>query len=191
MEYKDLDLLQVGHTIQLTGVIYASGDKALLCFLPGEDADLPTDVLQMSLDEWKQFVRQTDLLEVEVLAHGQDRKLTKAVLRKSTRQIEQGVSWNVYRRDGYACRYCGRDTVPLTVDHLVTWESGGPSIEVNLVSSCRKCNKVRGNLDYDKWLKEPYYVRASKGLSPATRAENEALVATLDAIPRRPHKRSR
>lgn len=191
MKFEDLDLLQIGNTIQLTGVIYASGDKALLCYLPGEDTDLPTEGLEMTLEQWKQFVRQTDILEVEVLAHGQDRKLTKAILRKSTRQIEQGVSWAVFRRDDYACRYCGRDNVPLTVDHLVTWESGGPSIEDNLVSSCRKCNKVRGNLEYVEWLKDPHYLRFSKNLSALVRADNEAVVATLDAIPRRPHKRSR
>ena len=61
-------------------------------------------------------------------------KLYKAVIRKCQRNIEQGVSWNVFRRDGYACRYCGNKEVPLTVDHLVLWEESGPSTEANLVS---------------------------------------------------------
>jgi 5-methylcytosine-specific restriction endonuclease McrA len=191
MEFKDLDLLQVGHSIQLTGAIYASGTKALLCYLPGEDIDLPTDVLVMSLEEWKKFVRQTDLLETEILEHGQDRKLTKALVRKSTRQIEQGVSWNVFRRDGYACRYCGRDTVPLTVDHLVLWEEGGPSIEENLVSSCRKCNKVRGNTQYADWLNHRYYRDKSAGLSEAVKEANVVLLTKLADIPLRVHTRSR
>ena len=61
-------------------------------------------------EDWKKVLRQTDLLETEVLALSEDGKLTKAILRKSQRQIEARISWNVFRRDGYRCRYCGRGT---------------------------------------------------------------------------------
>ena len=83
------------------------------------------------------------LLEAQTQA--EDGTLTKAILRKTARQIEASVSWQVWRRDGCRCRYCGRDNVPLTVDHLVRWEEGGPSTEENLVSSCKKCNQSQGD----------------------------------------------
>lgn len=147
--------------------------------------------LEMNADDWQKFLRQTDLLETEVLAKASDGTLAKIILRKSERQIDAGVQWRVYKRDGYRCRYCGKDDLPLTVDHLVTHEEGGPMTEENLVAADRKCNKVRGNLSYEEWLKHPRYLETSKNLTPEVRAANEALVATLDKIPRKAHVKSR
>ena len=75
--------------------------------------------------------------------------------------------------------------MPLTVDHLICWESMGPSIEANLVSSCRKCNKNRGETPYDQWLDHPYYREVSSGLTETVKAENIAVLATLPRIPLR------
>lgn len=189
-----LDLGQLGHTIQISGVVYGSVDELYLCLLPEEapaDPERPVHVLQLSHEDWKAVIRQTDLLETEVLAQAEDGQLLKAILRKSTRQIEQGLSWNVYRRDGYRCRYCGNDKVPLTVDHLVLWEDGGPSIEANLVACCRKCNKARGRMQYGEWLQSPFYSRMKQRLPISIQEANEALLATLDAIPRKLHRASR
>ena len=195
MEFTDLNILDVGNTIQLGGAIYIDGSKAYLCYFP---ADAPSDEeplavenLLMDKDEWKQFLRQTDILEAEVLAKADDGKITKAILRKSARQIEQGVHWSVYRRDGYACRYCGKDDIPLSVDHLVLWEKGGPSTVENLVAACRKCNKTRGNTEYADWLNHPHYKRMCKNLTDHIRGLNIAVLDTLAAIPLRIHRRSR
>lgn len=205
---KDIDLLKVGHTIQLAGAVYAGEGKAYLVMFPEESGCIDVqgsdevilrtnhhtyevESLELSQEEWKTFLRQTDLLETEVLAKAEDGKTTKAILRKSSRQIEQGVSWAVFRRDRYACRYCGADDVPLTVDHLVLWEVGGPSIEENLVSACRKCNKTRGNTEYAEWLHHPYYKKVSHYLTAHGRQLNIDLLPTLDSIPIRPHKRGR
>lgn len=217
MKLDDLDLLAVGHSIQLAGALYADGEQVFLVPLPGElteeqqaclseasdhmrrkfnspsdDTVLP--ILDMDLADWTRFIRQTDLLETEIMAHADEngnRKLAKAIIRKSQRQISQGVSWAVYKRDGYRCRYCGAEGIPMTVDHLVLWEEGGPSIEANLVAACRKCNKVRGDTPYEEWLKHPYYRKVSKPLTFAQIEANHALLATLDAIPRMKHKPSK
>ena len=210
MEFKDLTLLDIGNTIQITGVVYSGEGKHLICFFPGHHGELsscvPADdnivvidpgrdqleALNMSRDEWVQFLRQTDIMETEVLAQaGPDVKITKAILRKSARQIATQISWAVFRRDGYACRYCGNDNIPLTVDHLVLWEEGGPSIEANLVAACKKCNKVRGNIQYAEWLDHNFYKNRSKNLTPEQKEANLALVPTLDAIPRMIHKPTR
>ena len=187
--------------------------KMFLCLLPGQKGDLydsknavyldgtingtaaeqeiPVQVICMNAEEWAQLLRQTDLLETEVLVKSSDGTVAKAIIRKSARQIDQGTSWKVFKRDQYKCRYCGADDVPLTVDHLVLWENEGPSTENNLVSACRKCNKVRGNMSYADWLKHPRYRQVSAKLNAATRAANEALLSTLDTIPRVLHVKSR
>ena len=208
----ELDLLKFGNSIQMAGAVYQGDGQLFLALFPEDqgaldDADgrytfLPRGVqrgeegaqhivaLEMDQDDWTRFLRQTDLLETEVLAQAADGALTKTILRKSQRQISQGVSWAVYKRDGYRCRYCNNDDVPLTVDHLVLWEAGGPSIAENLVAACRRCNKARGNTHYAAWLEHPYYLRVSSNLGPATRRANQDLAATLGAIPRMVHKPS-
>jgi len=193
MKFSELKLLDVGNTIQLAGAIWVGQHMTLLCYFPGEEPEVnwPVETLDMTLDEWQQFIRQTDILETEVLAQAKDGKLTKIILRKSARQISQGVSWQVFKRDRYACRYCGRDDVPLTVDHLVLWEEGGPSIEKNLLSACRKCNKKRGNLPYDEWLKHPYYLKVSANMSDLDRSINAAIADRLKDIPRMAHKHTK
>lgn len=195
---SDHPLLKFGHDILLAGAVYADpNDHCFLVMFPGEAVSHETGEpmlteVEMSQDDWVELLRQTDLLETEVLAQAPDKTLYKAIIRKSTRQIEQNVSWAVYHRDKYSCRYCGKGGgIPLTVDHLVTWESGGPSTMENLVSSCRRCNKVRGDLEYATWLKHPHYLNVSQNLTEGERLANTMLLPTLDKIPRRVHQRSR
>jgi hypothetical protein len=208
MKLSDLNILDVGNTIQLVGAVYADKDRIFLCMMPNglsEDQDTelncqlngvastrPVKMLYMDAADWEKFLRQTDLLETEILeAAGPNKEIVKAITRKLTRQISQDVSWKVFRRDGMKCRYCAAADVPLTVDHLVLWEHGGPSIEANLVSACKRCNKFRGNTEYADWLVSPQYKGSSKKLDEATRQKNLALVNTLSIIPRRLHNSSR
>lgn len=215
MKLADLDLLAIGNEIGLSGAVFSGQGKLILCMFPeergsvmapdgtdrmvyflprasGEDGDLlDVHVLDMDDEDWKKFLRQTDVLEAEVLRMASDGTLAKVVLRKSARMIEARVSWHVFKRDGYRCRYCGRDDVPLTVDHLVLWEEGGPSVPENLVSACRKCNKTRGRTPYAEWLESRSYRTVSKGLTAEVREANAALSGTLDAIPRMVHTKSR
>jgi len=188
----DFDIKAVGTDLLLVGGVWAGDHSTYICVFP-EFHGIPEDihVLSMSGDEWKKLIRQSDLVEKEVLEKAEDGKLIKAVARKCQRSIDQNVSWAVYRRDEFRCRYCGNDKVPLTVDHLVLWEECGPSIEDNLVACCRRCNKTRGNMQYADWLKHPYYRKVSQNLTALTRTDNEELVETLDAIPRVIKKRKR
>jgi hypothetical protein len=195
MKLSDLNILSIGHTIQMVGVIYQGEGRTFLVPFPEEhrihEDNEDTVVLNMDLADWQRFLQQTDLLDVEAVVRDKSGAVGKAILRKSQRQIEQGVSWRVYKRDQYRCRYCWADDVPLTVDHVVCWEEGGPSIEANLLSSCRKCNRVRGNLAYGAWLPHPHYREVSKRLPDEMKRANEALIGTLDSIPRRTQPRSR
>lgn len=188
---SDINILEVGNSILMTGAVFSAPDKHYLCFFPFDREDLPFEPLEMDVEDWKKFVRQTDLLETEVLASAPDGTLAKVILRKSQRVIDSVIQWRVFKRDEYKCRYCGADGTPLTVDHLVLWEEGGPSIDENLISACKKCNKTRGNLQYADWLKHPRYKTTSAKLTPEVRAANEALLGTLAAIPRNVHTRTR
>lgn len=186
-----LDIYKIGSTIQMVGSVYAGEGKAYLCLFPNESADHEIIHLKMSREDWEKFHRQTDLLETEVITKASDGKLAKTVIRKSQRQIDAEVSWSVWRRDGTRCRYCHAGDVALTVDHLVTYESGGPSIPCNLVSACKRCNRERGNMEYAAWLSSKEYAHCSARLPVWVKQANDDLVPTLDTIPRLVHKRSR
>lgn len=189
MKLSDLNLLDFGEKIGLTGAVFSSNDGPIyLCMFP-EQPNLSRELLEplnMSLEDWTTMLRQLDLQETEVLVKDKATgELVKAILRKSQRTMEQRVSWSVFKRDHYHCRYCGKDGVPLTVDHLICWEDGGPSIEDNLVAACRPCNKARGNTEYGAWLRDPYYLKVSRNLPSSMQEANQDLVAKIRLIPRR------
>ena len=192
IKFEDLDLLTIGHSVQLAGSVWADARKMYVVLLPDEKVgERQLETMELDVDQWKKLLRQSDLMETEILAVHPDGTVAKAIVRKGARQIDQAVSWRVFKRDGYACRYCGKDDVPLTVDHLVLWEDGGPSIEQNLVSACRKCNKTRGNMKYPDWLRDPFYSDLSKNISETQRIANRSLLSTLNSIPKVPHVKSR
>jgi len=54
---------------------------------------------------------------------------------------------NVFRRDGWACVYCGdRDKRSLTIDHVVPQSKGGKNTWENLVTACKTCNHKKSDL---------------------------------------------
>jgi 5-methylcytosine-specific restriction endonuclease McrA len=191
MRFSEINLSKIGQEVQLVGGIWAGDGKAYLCYFPEFGQEFAPEPVEMDQDDWKALLRQSDLVETEVLARSENGELVKAIVRKCQRVVEQGVSWAVFKRAQYKCEYCGRDNVPLTVDHLVLYEDAGASVEENLKAVCRKCNKVRGRMQYADWLRHPYYLDVSKRLSQEQRDKNESVVATLDAIPRVAHVRSR
>lgn len=57
--------------------------------------------------------------------------------------VSKRVRYEVLRRDGHRCRYCGAtpdDGATLTVDHVVPVSLGGGDDPSNLVAACRDCN---------------------------------------------------
>lgn len=51
---------------------------------------------------------------------------------------------NVFKRDHYACQYCGSDK-DLTIDHVVPRSRQGKSSWDNLVTACKQCNARKGD----------------------------------------------
>lgn len=174
---SDIPLLDIGNEIQLYGSIYTGKGKVYLVPLPDEEASdletLETRVLVMDQADTQKFLEQSDNVDIQGVG--------KAILRKSTRRIDSMISWHVYARDGYVCRYCGRRG-PLTVDHVILWEDGGATVEDNLISSCRRCNKLRGNKGYEDWLASADYAAVSKNLGPSERIANHLVVQMLPKL---------
>ena len=53
--------------------------------------------------------------------------------------------WEVFRRDGYSCQYCGtRDRQQLTIDHVTPRHRGGRHVWENVVAACPACNRRKG-----------------------------------------------
>lgn len=192
---EDVGLLKFGHTVNLVGAVYLDSEtnKRYELLFPGEEPgeSMLQATATLTTDEWDKLFQQLDTLGVEVFEKDENGKLIKVIVRKSQRQIAQEVMWEVFRRDEYACRYCGNAKTPMTTDHLVLWEEGGPSTFANMVASCKKCNRSRGNMQYADWLRSPYYKKVSVNLTPEQRAANDAIVGTLDSIPRTINQRSK
>ncbi|RMD89729.1 MAG: HNH endonuclease [Calditrichaeota bacterium] len=54
---------------------------------------------------------------------------------------------HIYLRDNYTCQYCGKVGSPdeLTLDHILPQSRGGKSVWENLVTSCKRCNTMKGD----------------------------------------------
>lgn len=176
--------------MRIIGLMTHDEDTEYRCYLPNEqDASYYTSVLNMNINEWEKFVYQTDNNETEVLAKNKNGRIVKIILRKNERQISEGVRWKVFARDNYTCQYCYINSVPMTVDHLITWETGGPTIQENLLTSCRKCNQLRGNMLFSNWLSSDAYLKRSKNVPEDVKHKLIGLIKTLDSIPRKYQKR--
>ncbi len=57
----------------------------------------------------------------------------------------------VFERDGYACRYCGADDLPLECDHVFPVLLGGKSEMDNLAAACKPCNRSKGPRTVEVW----------------------------------------
>ena len=60
--------------------------------------------------------------------------------------ISKKLRFEVFKRDSFTCQYCGRKAteVVLEVDHIKPVAEGGKNTLVNLITSCRECNRGKG-----------------------------------------------
>lgn len=69
-------------------------------------------------------------------------KSSRAGSSRTGAPISKTVRFEVFKRDEFTCRYCGRSTpdVTLHVDHVLARSRGGTDDVENLVTSCLECN---------------------------------------------------
>lgn len=62
------------------------------------------------------------------------------------KSISKKLRFEVFKRDSFCCQYCGRSApdVILEVDHIKPVAEGGKNTLLNLVTSCRDCNRGKG-----------------------------------------------
>jgi len=178
IKLSDLNLLDFGNSIQLSACVYSTEGKNFFCILPDEFhkeiESNETVLLNLSADDWEKILRQTDLLEVLV-----NDGVKKAIFRKSQRLIDTNVMWRVFKRDNYTCRYCGRNDVPLSVDHIILWEDGGPTVVENLLTACKPCNRTRSNMPYEEWINSDKYKVRCLNLTQDQKNSNIEIVNQL------------
>ncbi|MDA2926178.1 HNH endonuclease [Acidobacteria bacterium AH-259-G07] len=110
---------------------------------------------------WKRAVRMLFQEKVEVLAE-YDREIRSVYLsirlpsvlrllryvkvKRHHNQVRFTRS-NIYSRDRFRCQYCGGrfSTSQLTYDHVVPVACGGSKSWENIVTSCIRCNRKKGN----------------------------------------------
>ena len=62
--------------------------------------------------------------------------------------LSKKTRFEVFKRDKFTCQYCGRmaPDVILEVDHIKPVAEGGTNKMINLITSCRGCNRGKGKV---------------------------------------------
>lgn len=62
------------------------------------------------------------------------------------KSLSKKTRFEVFKRDHFTCQYCGRmaPDVILEVDHIKPVAEGGTNSMINLITSCRDCNRGKG-----------------------------------------------
>lgn len=99
--------------------------------------------------------------------------------------VSRRLRFEVLRRDGYACRYCGAKApdATLTVDHVIPTALGGGDEPNNLVTACADCNNGKSSTPPDAVIVEDVDAAAllwSRAIERAAEMR-EADVQALDA----------
>lgn len=195
---QDINIKDIGVDIGFAGVVFCGAGKTFTAIFPEMDMDEllenPMELMELDLDEWLQLTKQLDIKETKILMLDPDTKqVVKSYFRKTARTIDSKIQWRVFHRDNFICRYCGRTGIPMTVDHIQLWEAMGPTIDINLLTSCRKCNKTRGNIKYKDWLNSEKYKKLSENLPEEIKKKNLDKLNDLPKIRQMSvvHKRSR
>lgn len=69
--------------------------------------------------------------------------------------VVPNVRWQVFQRDGFKCRSCGRsadDGAVLQIDHIEPKSWGGPDVFANYQTLCRECNLGKSNRSNESFL---------------------------------------
>lgn len=145
------NLEDFGNSYQLRAVIYGNGGTDIAILLPDE---LPINIkntLTPDWEEWKILLKQTD--DPTMVIVDEQSRAIKAIIKKSTRTVQEFFRWSIFRRDNYTCQYCGATDKPLTIDEYLCQELGGPIDEQNCKTACRPCNKQKANKTIEEWEK--------------------------------------
>jgi hypothetical protein len=98
--------------------------------------DVPRTVRLLRQEGWKIDVRGDGYVMLT--------SLEKGVTRGERKAISEKVRYQVFSRDFFRCKACGRGAdngVKLTVDHIIPVDWGGTNDIKNLLTLCEECNR--------------------------------------------------
>lgn len=64
-----------------------------------------------------------------------------SMIKRPRRSVRKLTRLEVFKRDQYVCQYCGKESRPLTLDHIIPRYRGGEHTWENVVSACVPCNR--------------------------------------------------
>lgn len=97
--------------------------------------DTPRVIRTLKQEGWEIKVRGDGYNRLTSLRRGKPKGIRKAISRR--------VRFEVFHRDGFRCRACGRgpeDGVKLEPDHIIPVDWGGKTELKNLQTLCEECN---------------------------------------------------
>lgn len=79
------------------------------------------------------------------------------------KQISTKTRFDVFKRDAFACQYCGKSTpaVILEIDHIHPIREGGSNHIDNLVTACFDCNRGKGGRELSQ-IPETFEIKAER-----------------------------
>lgn len=93
--------------------------------------------------------------------------------------IGNAKRFNVFKRDGFQCQYCGRKPpeVILEVDHIIPRSKGGDNDSLNLITACFECNRgKRDKLLQDVPVSRAEIIKIERERARQTKLYNEHLI---------------
>lgn len=119
---------------------------------------LTSEIIQKKWLKFTDFVNCKTFNQYRLL--GDDVKIAKYKLSKTPIRLYnininlwKRISSEVFKRDNYTCKYCGRKGGILEVDHIIPFSKGGSNDLSNLATSCRRCNRQKKDKDINEFLK--------------------------------------
>ncbi len=121
-----------------------------------------------------------------------DSNVGASLLPSKRTPISKGKRFEIFKRDGFTCIYCGRipPEVVLHVDHVIPVSKGGTGEDHNLVTSCKECNIGKGAKSIDPLPNRPKptseerkeKLEQLRAISEAAIAKQQETEDTLEAI---------
>ena len=95
------------------------------------------------------YLKIFEKIEAETLKHHgriKNKSFNKII------KVNYKLRFEVFKRDGFRCQYCGRspkkdESVVLHLDHIHPKSKGGKETKENLITACLECNIGKGNRD--------------------------------------------
>lgn len=97
--------------------------------------------------------------------------------RRDYQPFPQSVRRAALKRAAGRCQLCGRDDVPLQVDHVIPQAAGGPSTLDNAAALCGDCHAVKSAGE------RAAGIRAAQ---PARAARHASMTRYIESHPNRP-----